>query len=69
MARVIIEHGFKYAFRGVEVVEYTASEEEQDLPDEVSDLAVQQGWARLPEPAPAEPAVAQDEPEPAKARP
>lgn len=56
MPKVIITESFKYAFRGVEVVEFNASPEEQDIPDEVSDLALEQGWAVTPEAA--EPAKA-----------
>ena len=58
MPKVIISEGFKYAFRGVEVVEFEASTEEQDIPEEVADLAVEQGWATLP-PSEDAPAVEQ----------
>jgi len=43
MSVITITQSFKYAFRGVEVVEFGVGE--QDVPDEVAEIAVREGWA------------------------
>ena len=35
--------GFKYAFHGIDVVEYLPGE--HDVPQSVADLAIREGWA------------------------
>lgn len=43
MPAITITKPFKYAFRGVEVVEFGVGE--QDVPGEVAEIAVREGWA------------------------
>lgn len=43
---VVIEKGFKYAFRGCDVVEFKAGKDAIDVAEEVAELAIQQKWAR-----------------------
>ena len=43
MPKIIVKKPFRYAFRGCEVVEF--NEGEQDVAEEVAELALAEGWA------------------------
>ncbi|MFZ5762839.1 MAG: hypothetical protein ACOY8P_07945 [Thermodesulfobacteriota bacterium] len=53
MPRINVTKPFRYAFEGHRVVDF--GEGEQDVPAEVADLAVGEGWAETVNAAPASP--------------
>lgn len=55
MPRINVTKPFKYAFEGHRVVDF--GEGEQDVPAEVADLAVGEGWAETVNAAPAPPST------------
>ena len=60
MPQIIVTKRFKFAHHGYQVEEFEVSDEPIETTDECADLAVSEGWARLPDadPAAAEQATA-----------
>lgn len=48
MINITITEPFKYAYRGCDVVQFECGT--QDVPEEVADIALAEGWAHLKAP-------------------
>ena len=53
MPKIIVTQGFKFAHHGYQVEVFEASDEPRDTTDECAELALSEGWARLPDADPA----------------
>lgn len=47
--RVNVTRNFRYAFEGIRVVDFVVGD--QEVPNEVGELALHEGWAQVPRPA------------------